>query len=119
MGEFIGELVLKRDGSKYWRTAKELLYINDIGIRIKVPAGFQTDGASIPRIFWSIVGHPLNGKHARAAVIHDFMYEAGIYSKENADNTFLEAMKADGVSKIRRTIIYYAVKLFGDGNFKN
>jgi hypothetical protein len=118
MGYFVGELVLKRDGSKHWETAEDLLYVTNAARRINVPKGFETDGASIPRLFWPIVGHPLNGKHARAATVHDYLYFTGEGSKESADRIFLEAMKTDGVSKLRRNIMYYAVKWFGKGSYE-
>lgn len=35
-----------------------------------IPPDFQTDLASVPRIFWSVL--PPNGVYERAAVLHDF-----------------------------------------------
>src|SRR5262245_38142541 len=37
-----------------------------------VPAGFVTDLASIPRIFWSAL--PRDGEYAYAAILHDYLY---------------------------------------------
>ena len=39
-----------------------------------VPAGFEYDGMSIPRLFWSIAGHPFQGRGMRAGAIHDYLY---------------------------------------------
>lgn len=41
---------------------------------ITVPAGFVTDYASIPRPLWLVI--PPRGKYNRAAIIHDFLYQA-------------------------------------------
>ena len=117
MGYFVGELKLERAGSKDWKTLEDLLYVTNDAFRIEVEAGFETDGASIPRGLWSFIGHPLNGKHARAATIHDYMYENAIRTKKEADLIFREAMKTDGVSKLRRNLMYYAVHLFGKGSY--
>lgn len=38
-------------------------------VRVEVPAGFRTDLASIPRIFWPLL--PANGWYETAAVFHD------------------------------------------------
>ncbi|MEM9213525.1 MAG: DUF1353 domain-containing protein [Cyanobacteria bacterium P01_F01_bin.150] len=38
---------------------------------ISVPAGFQTDFASVPCVFWPIL--PPVGRYSKAAVIHDYL----------------------------------------------
>jgi hypothetical protein len=35
------------------------------------PKGYKTDGASIPPIFWPIIGFPFTGYYVSAAIIHD------------------------------------------------
>lgn len=77
-----------------------------------VPAGFVTDGASVPRILWPIF-NPF-GEYFRAAVMHDFLYStAGDCSRFLADSLFREAMKELGVPIWRRVVMYYAVRAFG------
>lgn len=83
---------------------------------IRVPAGFVTDLASIPRALWSIL--PPHGKWAKAAIVHDYLYVHAIRNKSYADKVFLEGMEVLGVGKIRRTAMYWAVRLFGRGNYK-
>lgn len=78
---------------------------------IKVPKGFVTDGASIPKIFWSIIGGPW-GKYGYAAVVHDYLYHIKIYTRKKSDKIFLEAMGVLGVSKWKRITMYWAVRLF-------
>ena len=82
---------------------------------IRVPAGFVTDLASVPRMLWSIL--PPHGEYAKAAIIHDYLYTIGLCSKQYADNVFLEAMTVLGVAMWRRKLMYWAVRLFGKGNF--
>ena len=36
----------------------------------EVPAGFVTDGASIPRLLWRVLGHPFEADIIGAAVRH-------------------------------------------------
>lgn len=43
-------------------------------IEILIPRGFIFDGASIPRFFWRIVGHPFHPKRLIAALIHDALF---------------------------------------------
>ena len=88
-------------------------YLTDHGIVITVPVGFVSDGASIPRFAWPIIGSPLTGKYRAAAIIHDYCYFMQMFSREISDKIFLEAMKVLKVSKWKRYIIYWAVRLFG------
>lgn len=82
---------------------------------ITVPAGFVTDLASIPRLFWSVL--PPHGRYAKAAIIHDYLYVEAIKTREYADKVFLEAMEVLGVSWVKRRIMYAAVRMFGAGNY--
>lgn len=78
---------------------------------IVVPANFVTDFASVPRIFWSLF-QPW-GRYGKAAVVHDYLYACGRNSRKFADEMFLKAMKLLGVTKWRRSIMYWAVRLGG------
>ncbi len=78
---------------------------------IVVPKYFETDLASIPRIFWGIL--PPHGKYGKAAVVHDYCYRTACYNKRRSDEIFLEGMKVLKVPKWKRTVIYYAVLWFG------
>ena len=42
------------------------------GQRISIPAHFRSDGATIPRPLWPIIGKPLDAEYLRAAVVHDY-----------------------------------------------
>jgi hypothetical protein len=94
--------------------------------RIVVPAGFETDFASIPWGLWNLF--PPYGRWARAAIIHDFLYatrgtgvfegrrwitRATDYTRKEADKIFLEAMEVVGVDPWRRTVMYRAVWAWG------
>ena len=35
------------------------------------PKGMTTDGASIPRALWTLIGSPYTGNYRRAALVHD------------------------------------------------
>jgi hypothetical protein len=91
------------------------------GMVIKIPAGWVTDFASVPRFFWRVL--PPMGRYSLAAIAHDYLYWSGMVPKDEADNIFLELMKHLGVSAWKRNTMYQAVKLFGksawDGHRKN
>jgi hypothetical protein len=78
---------------------------------ITVPSGFITDFATVPRIFrWYITGH---GKTRRPAVLHDYLYRNKAGTRKQADQLFRDALREEGMSKIRSTVLYLAVRLFG------
>ncbi|EOG5721796.1 DUF1353 domain-containing protein, partial [Salmonella enterica] len=83
---------------------------------ISVPAGFITDLATIPRIFWTIL--PPDGKYAKAAIIHDYLYDNALRTKKEADLIFLDGMTVLGVPKWKRTVMYWAVRVFGIGRYR-
>ncbi|EEI9680891.1 DUF1353 domain-containing protein [Salmonella enterica] len=82
---------------------------------ISVPAGFITDLASVPRIFWTFM--PPDGKYAKAAIIHDYLYDNALRTKKEADRIFLDGMTVLGVPKWKRIVMYLAVRIFGRGNY--
>jgi hypothetical protein len=80
-------------------------------LTVTVPAGFVTDLASVPRIFWNIISP--HGDHIRAAIIHDYMY-ANQWPKDISDSCFLIVMQRDKVNMFKRMLMHRAVKRFGD-----
>lgn len=74
---------------------------------------FVFDGASIPRLFWSLVGSPFTGTQQRGAFIHDAIYSAEIYDRKTCDWIFLLILKKHNCGWIKRNIIWAAVRAFG------
>lgn len=116
MGYFVKKHIKLRKEGEDWYTDEKLEYITDNDVRIIVPEDFKTDGATLPRFFWRVVGHPF-AEYLRAAVLHDRLYATKRFSRKVADKIFLEAMKSDNVNIIKRKIIYWAVRLFGGSHY--
>ncbi len=114
MSSFTQPLVVSplEDG-RNWKLIKEFSYYVDRkdGEVIKVPAGFITDFASVPRLFWNIF--PPYGRWGKAAVVHDWCYKTQLYPRKKCDRVFLQGMKVLGVCWWRRKVMYRAVRLFG------
>lgn len=102
-------------GRQVYKTLEPFIYDNSspgICLRIIVPAGFETDFASIPRIFWVIL--PPFGQYTKAAVVHDFMYkEKDSPRREICDAVLLEIMAELNTPWYRKWPIYFAVRCFG------
>lgn len=101
-------------GRARWRLETDLVYQDGKGRRWVVYAGYITDYASVPRLpmaYW------LTGDTAHmAAVLHDYLctdyYPDRMTWREAAD-LFREAMEAEGVPRVRRWAMYWAVRIFG------
>jgi hypothetical protein len=86
-----------------------------------VPRGFVTDFASIPQVVQVLRGvRPTTERYGVAAVVHDYLYWRQDCTREQSDRIMAIAMKEAGVSLLERTLIYEAVRQFGqtawDGN---
>jgi hypothetical protein len=104
-------------GSRVFRLTHRFRYLSSFGV-IEVPIGAETDGASIPHIFWSLL-EPF-GPWFPAAIIHDHLYSPRNteYSRWESDYIFNEAMYNVGVPFAKRFIIYQAVRAFGGRAFR-
>ena len=98
---------------EYWFLRTELQYEvrEGSGLVVPVPRGFVTDFASIPRPFWSIL--PTWGQYGPASIVHDYLYWDQRCTREQADAIMLLAMEDSRVSRLRRTLIYWALRMGG------
>lgn len=85
---------------------------------IVVKAGFCFDGASIPQMAWSSIGHPFTPEFVRAALVHDVVYHTGLLTRSQADEMLLELLEADGVDWWKRRAMYRAVWLCGGSRWR-
>jgi len=103
------EFVVEESFTAYWNREGQVT-------EVRIPQGFTTDLASIPRIFQSIV--PKLGHHIRPAIVHDFAYEGNtVMTRKEADAMFLEGMKATKVGWLRRKAMWLAVRAGGKGKW--
>lgn len=98
-------------GKTEYELLESLVFESDELGLITVPPGTVTDFASIPRAFWRIL--PPWDTHRRAGVVHDWLYTTQKHTRKEADQVFLEAMKALGVPLWKRQAMYAAVRMFG------
>lgn len=100
-------VVVQPIGKDKFRVYKDFSYQG-----VYVARDFVTDGANIPRIFWSLFP-PNSPEYLSAIVIHDYMCEnVELYGYEKADRYFYEAMIEIGVSKWKADLFYFCVKWY-------
>lgn len=82
---------------------------------VTIKAGFLSDGASIPRVCWSIIGHPYEG-YLQAAAVHDWLYRKGNgydFTRAEADMVLRDLMEDLGYSWAKRWAFWSAVRAGG------
>jgi len=88
-------------------------YVDPQGMDWPVPQDAVTDGASIPRLLWTVIGGPFEGSYRNAAVIHDYYCDVRSRGWESVHRMFYTAMLACGVSNASAKILYFGVRLGG------
>lgn len=110
--EFLSPLVFEdvSDGKKV--LVRDLVYFSErLGRTVDVPAGFETDLASVPRLPFAYL--LFGGTADKAAVVHDFLYRKSGVPQADADAVFMEAMEASGHGWFRRWSMYAGLRAFG------
>lgn len=83
---------------------------------LSIEPGFVFDGASIPQICWTSIGHPLEHRFIYAALLHDALYISQYLERKEADQYFYSFLKKfAGVGCITAWKMYTGVRLFGGG----
>ena len=85
------------------------------GKTLKVPKGFTSDGASVPRLLWASVSPTIHPYTIAAAIMHDYIYRTHPegWSRWDADLAFAEIAHADGLSKFKTLKAWIGLRLFG------
>lgn len=86
---------------------------------ITVPNGFRYDGATVPRVVWTLIGFLPDGIHRAAALVHDYLYETKEFNRVYADKLFLTMLKESGVKSWHANLAYVTVRIFGNLYWKD
>ena len=112
--------IIKPMSKDNYEVVEDYLYNN-----LVVPKGYKTNGANIPRIFWSIFP-PNSPEYLSAIIVHDFICDVAtgdakcpvLFGKtqeeifEYADNNLKTMMIELGCSKLKVNIFYWSVRLY-------
>lgn len=80
---------------------------------IGIPQGTVSDGASIPRALWWLVGSPFAGRYRRAALVHDEECRRRTRPSPEVHARFYRIARADGASAVLGFLVWAAVRAFG------
>lgn len=114
---FVNEPIMTLHGADEWMLKNDLIYY-DGGQKIQIEAGFIHDLASVPRVL--NIFFRKHGKHSKAAIVHDYLYEnKGLvsqfkrYTRAESDEIFFKAMLECGVSKFTAWCMWAGVRAGG------
>jgi hypothetical protein len=100
---------------KTWRLLAPFSYLDPDNGLIDVPAGFETDFASVPRL---PLTYALLGTYGHAAaVLHDFLYTSADLLRADADRVFRNALRSSGIARWRAWTMWAGVRLFGRSRY--
>lgn len=78
---------------------------------VNIPAGFESNGLTVPRLFWS-VATPF-GRYLPAAIVHDYVFSCQKLraNRSDARNKFAQALTALGANKYITRVLVSGVAL--------
>lgn len=80
-----------------------------------IPKGYRWDGASIPRVFWRMIGSKTEPEFLIPSMIHDVLCENHRYVDNDryfADKVFERLLYAAGVPAFHRWLMFHSVDNF-------
>ncbi|WP_051085407.1 DUF1353 domain-containing protein [Hahella ganghwensis] len=105
-------------GAASWMLKENLIWTCRDGYKITVKKGFRHDLASIPATARWLVSND-DFRVRRAAILHDFLYSIRGHlanknlSRAKCDSLFYEALRFDGVSRLKSGLMYLGVRAGG------
>lgn len=78
----------------------------------QIQKGFTFDGASIPPVFWDLVGEPTDSDFLIAAMIHDYLYSIR-FNRKISDGAFRTFLIQNGVWTLKAKLMWAGVRLGG------
>lgn len=89
--------------------------VKDRTYQFDIPKGRNFDGASIPRLFWRIIGAPTDNTFLIAALVHDELClrkELVMNDREFSTEVFNALLESSKVGKFKRYLMKHSVDVF-------
>lgn len=90
-------------------------HIKEKSYGFTIPKGYCYDGASIPRMFWRLIGAPTDNEFLIPALIHDVLCENHRYvdnDREFSTEVFNALLEVSEVGKFKRILMKNSVNIF-------
>ena len=81
---------------------------------ITVPALFLYDGSSMPTFGQVLLNlTPFEPRIRAAALVHDYLYQTGIFTRKQADQIYFDLMMYNGIDRFRSSLHYRSLRAAG------
>jgi hypothetical protein len=111
---FAGDRSLRLDSEKYEAiTNGAFTFTDSKRVTWEVPKGYVSNGASIPRAYWSVVGPPLTSDYTIPMILHNYHATLRQRSSDDVNAMYYEALRAAGVGEQKAKVLYAAASQFG------
>ena len=104
--------IMDEDGSLVLRVLHDF-DISPYGIDAVIPAGYKSDGMSVPRFFWRWVGARVGGRTLAPSIVHDYLYETKIMARSEADEWYRRALVANGYPRAKARAVWLGLRAAG------
>ena len=78
-----------------------------------IPEGYESDGASVPRLLWRLLSPCIDPVTLVPSIIHDYLYENHLGSRYDADYWYVSALDASGYPSWKCVLTFMGLRLFG------
>ncbi|AQW82989.1 DUF1353 domain-containing protein [Campylobacter pinnipediorum] len=112
----LNRVIVKPFGKDKFEVVEDFIFES-----IKVPKGYKSNGANVPRLLWSIFP-PNSPEYLSATILHDYLCDvADSTIKDNilknvnfkyADDMLLKALLTLSVNKFKSRLFYFSCRLY-------
>lgn len=116
MSKFLSTLKTEQLGKWNHKVLDTFLYEDDIAGVVMVPAGFNTDFASIRslhNVFLFVLYSLVAGYGNYSATVHDYLYAVSKLPRDVCDGVLYRALRAEGIAKWRAWLFWAGVRIGG------
>ena len=78
-----------------------------------IPAGYRSDGASVPRFLWRLLSPCIAPVTLEPSIVHDYMYEWRIGSRYDADLFYAEELYCAGYPNWKCLLTFAGIRVCG------
>lgn len=112
---WLSEFDLRQIDDTHFRLLDNLVYYSiKYNVKISAPTGMISDGPSVGR--WPVIFWLFGKKGKRAAVIHDWLYRCGFFTRLICDDIYKEAHMDSGYSWTAKGM-FGGVRLGGSSHY--
>ena len=83
------------------------------GIDALIPAGYISDGMSVPRFLWPLLGASIDSKTLGPSIAHDYLYDTHLVSRCDADTWYVSQLAHTGYGHLRTAAVWIGLRLAG------